>query len=53
LDFERNQVDAVLSSQLKDLHLFIDLHIAVLSSHTSVKHLIEKYVTIIALDSHF
>lgn len=36
LNAESNQIDSILSFKLEDLHLLIDLHITVLSSHTSI-----------------
>jgi hypothetical protein len=47
-----HRVDGVLSSQLEDLHLLIDLHTAVLSPHAPVKHLIKEYVPLVRLNGH-
>jgi hypothetical protein len=46
-------VDIELSSELKDLHFLVDLHVSVLSSHTSIEHLIKEYISIVRFDGHF
>lgn len=51
-DLKRHEIDPVLGEQFKDLHLFIDLHVAVLSTHAPVEKLIEVDVAIVALDGH-
>ena len=48
-----HRVDGVLSSQLEDLHLLIDLHTAVLSPHAAIEELIEVNEAVVALDTHF
>ena len=53
LNLKRHQVDAVLSPQLEDLHLFIDLHVAVLPPHAPVEHLVEENVPLVRLNGHF
>ena len=52
LDGQGHEIDLVLSSELIDLHLFIDLHVTVSSPHASVEHLVEVDVTVVTLDGH-
>ena len=44
--------ELVLREQLKDLHLLVDLHVAVLAPHASVEKLIEVHVPVVALNCH-
>lgn len=52
LDLEGHQVDPVLGKELEDLHLLVDLHVAVLTPHASIQELIEVNITVVTLDSH-
>jgi len=47
-----HHVDLILSSQLENLHWFVNLHLAILSPHAPVKHLVKEDVTIITFDGH-
>lgn len=53
LDEQSLLVDLKLGSELKLLHLFVDLEVAVLSPHAAVEELIEVNEAVVALDTHF
>ena len=53
LDGQSHQVDLILGSELIDLHLLVNFHVSVSSSHASVQHLVEVDVTVVTLNSHF
>jgi len=53
LDEQGLLIDLKLGSELKLLHLFIDLEVAVLSPHATVEELIEVNEAVVALDTHF
>jgi len=52
LALESFYVDLELGTKLEDLHLLVDLHVTVLSSHASVKKLVEIDEGIVTLDTH-
>jgi len=53
LDFKCHKIYTMLRKKLKNLHLLIDLHISVLTSHASIKQLVEVYIPVVTLNSHF
>ena len=53
LDGQSHQIDLKLGSELINLHLPVNFHVSVSSSHASVQHLVEVDVTVVTLNSHF
>lgn len=45
-------VDLELSTQLEDLHLLVDLEVAVLAAHATIEELIEVDEAVVTLDTH-
>jgi len=52
LSFTGLKEDFKLGLQLEDLHVFIDLHVAVLLAHAPVKQLVEVDVAVVTVDGH-
>lgn len=49
---QSNQKDVVLCLELVYLHLLVDLHSSIFTSHAPVKQLIEVNVTVVSFDRH-